>query len=83
MEIKKPEFGAPCNGCGFCCKNEVCKIGVEAFGEHKAPCVGLIFDSDENIYRCKLVLIEGRFMKEKLIAKTLGVGLGCDATDVI
>jgi hypothetical protein len=26
-ELQKPSYGATCNGCGLCCKLEICGVG--------------------------------------------------------
>lgn len=45
LQIEKPKFGAPCNGCGFCCRNEVCGLGKAVLGDDTpAPCPLMRFD---------------------------------------
>ena len=35
----RPVMGARCNGCGDCCVQEVCGLGIEVLGESaQAPC---------------------------------------------
>ena len=78
----KPKFGSPCNGCGFCCKVEVCKIGVQAFGEdQQAPCPALVDDGKR--YFCAFVLAEEKseLRHTPHIANALGIGKGCCADD--
>lgn len=42
----KPPLGAPCNGCGRCCQEELCHIGEMAFGDDmEAPCPALVHDA--------------------------------------
>jgi hypothetical protein len=77
--MDKPKFGSPCNGCGYCCKEEVCSVGLEAFGEHEAPCVGLGFDSTDGKHYCSLVAIERRSGMKPIIAECLAIGKGCDS----
>jgi hypothetical protein len=75
----KPAYGAPCNGCGFCCAAQVCAIGRVAFPGAAAPCPGMLFD--EGRFRCKVVLVEKAAGMEPLIATALGIGKGCDSDD--
>jgi hypothetical protein len=75
MIIKKPYFGDPCNGCGFCCKNEVCELGKQFKNNNIAPCKLLIFNGEK--YRCKLILMEKKTKLEPLLARALGIGKGC------
>jgi len=37
--LQPPGYGASCNGCGFCCREEVCGLGREVMGVGvQAPC---------------------------------------------
>ena len=74
----KPRYGAPCNGCGFCCAAERCKIGVALLGDGPGPCPGMRFK--EGIFRCG-VLEEAPPLAQPLIAYMLAIGRGCDAAD--
>lgn len=78
----KPAQGAPCNGCGWCCHEEVCQAGQIAYSTTEAPCPGIILR--DGIVRCEVVLAEQRalaagLVAESLIQRGLGIGLGCDA----
>ncbi len=75
----KPHQGSACNGCGFCCASEICKIGIKAFPGAAAPCPGMVFNDGR--FACKLVLVERAAGMEPLIAAALGVGKGCCADD--
>ena len=77
---EKPAFGLPCNGCGFCCAREVCKLGEDVFGDDvQAPCPGLRFDGAK--FRCNVVEVSDRIGGEgaSLLRSVLGIGVGCDA----
>ena len=83
---EKPEFGSPCNGCGFCCAAEPCGIAQEFLGAMDGPCPAMQFD--EGRFWCGLVRTPGRYLGTKpefdaLISRTvvqaLGVGRGCDS----
>lgn len=75
---EKPAFGAPCNGCGFCCASEVCKVGRVAFGDVPAPCPALVFDAGR--WWCGLVVLEQHRGDDPLFARTLAIGVGCDTS---
>lgn len=74
---EKPRFGSPCNGCGYCCISETCKIGIAAFG-NVSPCPAITFD--EGKFRCGLVMAE-QSAGMSIISEMLGIGKGCCADD--
>jgi hypothetical protein len=77
---EKPRMGTPCNGCGMCCRMEVCGIGVMAYGDDvRAPCPGLRWTGQN--YRCSIVEMEAVLPLEKVFASALGIGKGCCASD--
>lgn len=81
----KPRKGEPCNGCGWCCHEEVCQLGRMVFDNPQAPCPGIVYQ--DGMVRCSLVLMEIEAIKlrpdiEPLIQKTLAAGVGCDADDL-
>lgn len=83
--LRKPPYGAPCNGCGLCCHREVCAIGIKYFGDVPAPCPGLVWRNDK--YRCAVMEAEEEMIQENpaltpktTIKQMLGGGMGCDAT---
>lgn len=73
----KPAYDSPCNGCGLCCRMEVCDIGLQILPEAAAPCPMLRFDGAR--YRCRVVEMEAASNAPPLIAQALGIGLGCDS----
>ena len=87
--IPKPAFGAPCNGCGWCCWATACAIAIQHFAGARAdePCPALEFEDGRS--RCGLVRRPGHYLglphawaDEHLgatVAELLGVGRGCDA----
>lgn len=38
---KKPLFGEPCNGCGYCCTTQPCQLAADFLNCHAGPCVAL------------------------------------------
>ena len=75
VEIPKARYGTPCNGCGLCCRLEVCGIGRMAFPDAQAPCPAIRFDGEK--FRCAIVEMEAASGKEPLIAEAIGIGKGC------
>lgn len=75
--LQKPSYGAPCNGCGFCCQNEVCTIGTGVFGKINAPCPALTFR--EGRYWCGLVEAARTTEHQAFLVWRLGIGVGCDS----
>jgi hypothetical protein len=71
----KPRKGAPCNGCGYCCHEEICSIGRLAWPEAEAPCPGLW--KEGNRMWCGLVVLETVNKHEPLFANKLGIARGC------
>ncbi len=79
---EKPAFGARCNGCGYCCASEVCKLGEMVFETSVAPCPGLTW-KDGRAW-CGPMLasaVIGGEMHERLLL-AMGAGLGCDSDDL-
>lgn len=85
----KPKYLEPCNGCGWCCHEEICTVGKIFFDmcdedqmiPHfiKGPCPAMTFI--DNKVRCGVVLAEAHIADGKTItADALGIGKGCDAT---
>ncbi len=84
---EKPEEGAPCNGCGFCCAAEPCGLAVEFIGATVGPCPAMEFDDGR--FWCGLVRNPssyldtpafGDHMVGAIFAQALGVGRGCDSS---
>ena len=90
--LTKPPIGAPCNGCGLCCRAWVCYAGsytlglVERYGERApGPCPALI-EREDGGGECGLVLrpkdhAPGKGSAHELRAAIkimLGAGAGCD-----
>lgn len=48
----KPALGAPCNGCGLCCLDQPCPVGMLLSGRRHGACAALRWDPGQAIYRC-------------------------------
>jgi len=76
--LQPPGVGAPCNGCGFCCREEVCGLGLEVLGAGaQAPCLFL----RERDGRTFCGVVEEAAKKDIAfggwLAWRLGIGQGC------
>lgn len=56
--IPKPAHGAPCNGCGYCCRTVVCPLGERVVGA-ATPCAAL--EMSDGKHQCGLVLNPQRY----------------------
>jgi len=77
-DIIKPSFGSPCNGCGYCCSQEICKMGKEIYKTNIPPCSGL--KRRGNRFSCYLYEIISEEMRPFLRFR-MGIGMGCDSDD--
>lgn len=50
---RKPRFGEPCNGCGYCCTLHPCLLAQELLNCTTGPCVALEAQDERSI--CGLV----------------------------
>lgn len=82
---KKPPHGAPCNGCGLCCKAVLCPLAQMVFKHEQGPCPAL---TSEN--RCGMVeeplswrrtatWKHGAAAMRSAALLLIGSGWGCDA----
>lgn len=80
---EKSPYGSPCNGCGLCCREEICPLGSIVFPLASAPCPALEQDGERSV--CGLVAHPERYRSgnvERLRAaavRGIGAGIGCDA----
>jgi hypothetical protein len=76
----KPLKASPCNGCGWCCHSEVCRIGQHFFGEETpAPCPAIVYEDGR--VKCGIVMAEREILKTDHFAEMLGIGKGCCADE--
>jgi len=52
-DLEKPAHGAPCNGCGGCCRAMLCPLGSALFGRFEGPCPALVPEGEK--FRCGCV----------------------------
>ncbi|KJS36088.1 MAG: hypothetical protein VR70_14470 [Rhodospirillaceae bacterium BRH_c57] len=77
--MDKPREGEACNGCGVCCQEEVCSIGIKIAGDVPAPCP--LLKHHDGRHWCGAVEAEAEGDLPPIIRTTLGIGLGCDSSD--
>lgn len=53
MTLPKPQYGLPCNGCGYCCTVEPCGLAKEYLDCRTGPCIAL--ESSDGKSGCGLV----------------------------
>lgn len=71
ITLDKPPIGAPCNGCGICCKIVVCMNGafvqglVNTFGDTvPGPCPALVKRVDGS-HSCGIVMNPKKYLKHR------------------
>ncbi len=84
----KPAWGQPCNGCGVCCLQEPCPIGVVLSRRRHGACVALRWSDPAGRYHCGLLSQPTEVLPRLLhplapsIARTahrwIAAGVGCD-----
>jgi hypothetical protein len=74
----KPKFGDRCNGCGYCCAEEVCEVGVRFVGA-EAPCK--LMRWREGRFFCGAVDIADSLgpLEGLMLRAKLAIGFGCDS----
>lgn len=94
-QLAKPAYRDPCNGCGLCCKLELCVVAELAFPGAIAPCPAL--EWEDGRAWCGMVrhpsrdlglnyhipddAVLGREPLRDMTARGLGIGLGCGMED--
>ena len=88
LPVLKPKFGEPCNGCGECCRLELCEVGEAYFPGALAPCPAL--EWEEGRAWCGLVRHPSRHLGMNFNADEtltpmftllLPIGQGCGMED--
>ncbi len=62
----KPEWGAPCNGCGVCCLSEPCPVGIVISGRRRGACEALRWDEMLQSYRCGVLVAQKEVLQQAL-----------------
>lgn len=77
----KPRFNAPCNGCGVCCAETLCIIGLVVYGDVPAPCPALKIAPCGTRTLCSIVEKEKAAGLPPVVQAGLGIGFGCSMSD--
>lgn len=90
----KPPYGSLCNGCGECCRNELCPLGELLYRRVEGPCPALsgpvLMTDGSEAFSCGLVALPEMYApvtafalgRDRLSAAAkmlVGVGAGCDS----
>lgn len=88
-ELAKPRFRDPCNGCGLCCRLELCQVAEQVFPGASAPCPALEWEGGRAW--CGMVQHPSRHMSlnyagadeivRPLFMKGIAVDQGCGMED--
>lgn len=93
MELKvlnKPPFRAPCNGCGECCRLQVCSLGelLMQLPNDAGPCPAL--ELHDGAFKCGMALRPHYYLGTEswgnetlrpMLEFALGFGQGCGMED--
>jgi hypothetical protein len=94
LSLEKPAYGAPCNGCGVCCRAAVCAFGMPVLrpgrSDNAGPCPALEQEGGRAV--CGLVRSPQRYappasanvssaLLSRAAARIIDSRLGCDRPD--
>ena len=84
----KPEFGAPCNGCGVCCLFAPCPVSALLLGHQANACPALVWQESGRLYRCGMLQSPQHYCRWLpgflnrtmifLVRRWLALDVGCD-----
>lgn len=91
--LEKPKIGHACNGCGLCCRIQICRNGafvqglVRKLGDTvPGPCPALVANAN-GTFACGIVLDPKKYIRKskyrpevlaREFSKLIGAGTGCD-----
>ncbi len=62
----KPAFASPCNGCGVCCLDQPCPVGMVLSGRRHGACAALRWDASQALYRCGAISRPSQVLADRL-----------------
>jgi hypothetical protein len=84
----KPAWGQPCNGCGVCCLQEPCPVGVLLSRRRSGACDALRWSDPARRYHCGLLSTPEEVLPRALrpfsawisrrARRWIAAGVGCD-----
>ena len=84
----KPDYKAPCNGCGVCCAAEPCPVAHVFLFQRKGRCRALLWQDEMSRYVCGMVVCPDRYVRlipralrgsfGRFFATRIAAGAGCD-----
>lgn len=87
---RKPSYGLPCNGCGVCCLDEPCPVGVVVSRRRSGPCLALQWQAAGNQYRCGMAERPQSHLPwlpawsvpwvRRIVLRWIAAAKGCDCT---
>lgn len=83
----KPDWGAPCNGCGLCCLVEPCPLGMLLSRKRRGACHALRWNETQSRYLCGAISAPDTVVRwawaapwlARLARRWIAAGIGCDA----
>ena len=83
----KPPTGTACNGCGLCCADAPCPMGMLLSRRRHGRCRALQWHGAEARYVCGVLAMPQRWLPwlpaglaRRLAARWIAAAQGCDAT---
>lgn len=86
---EKPDWGAPCNGCGVCCAAEPCPVAHVFLFQFGGRCRALLWQEAAGRYVCGMVVSPDRYVRlvparwrnglGRWFASRIASGDGCDS----
>ncbi len=87
---RKPAVGLPCNGCGVCCLDEPCPVGIVVSRRLTGPCQALEWHPTDKHYRCAMAenpqvhlpWLPTRAVPwaRRMVLRWIAAAKGCDST---
>lgn len=85
---EKSPFRSPCNGCGLCCRVQLCELADQLFPGASAPCPALEWEDGRawcGMLRHPSRHLSAAFNGDKILIplfeQAIGIGQGCGMED--
>jgi hypothetical protein len=87
---EKPALGRPCNGCGVCCLDEPCPVGMVVSRRRRGACSALEWQPMQSQYRCGMAAHPQAYLTwlpawavpwaQRGVLRWIAAAKGCDST---